>query len=248
MPHIGWPDPPWSISGRTVTAWFDIPRAVLEASLPDFLLPEVSSRPWARLRFYDAAFRTLAPAGLHALAPREGCFREAVVAFPACAGGVEGDSTIFMWADSDVYTNWGREVFGWPVLRGEIELEGEVWGQTAVAGATGTAHMREPRGSAALLDIELGEPLDQSAPGGRWLTPRRVLHRAGLDGETVDVVSARPRVIDAGTSYAATGQVVLDFAAAHPLHGLDVSSAKLKVVDGFDLVVGEDVDVLPVRT
>ena len=243
--QVAWPDPPWSISGRTLTAWFDVPRSLLEAVLPDYLLPPESTGSWARLRFYDAAFRAVGARELHPLVVREGRFREAVVAFPAACGDFLGDSTLFMWADSEAYTTWGREVFGWPVLRGAIELGGPLWEPELAAGAAGHARMSEPRGSAGISAVELGEQLEHSAPGGCWLTPRRVLHRAGLGGETVDVVAVVPRVISAGTSYAARGEVRLDFPFPHLLHTVDAADAELKVVDGFELVVGEQVHTLP---
>lgn len=101
--HLAWCDPPWLITGRTITAWFPVPRAVLGASLPRSLR-RAGEESWARLRFYDARFEACDALQGAPLAPRTGAFREAVVAFPAASGGHEGDATMFMWADDEPYT------------------------------------------------------------------------------------------------------------------------------------------------
>ena len=240
-PQVAWADPPWHLGGRVVTAWFEAPRAFVEGIMSPDLWPGHTPTVRARLRFYDIAFK--APAG-SAGSPVEGRFREAVVAFRARAGGLEGEVSLFMWTDSDAYMLWGREVFGWPLIRGRIDLGGSLWdSRTPASGAAGTAMLSAPGGQATLVVDELGHG-QASAPGPAcWITPRRVLHRAGLDAETREVLLVRPVVREAGVRYAATGRASLDFDRSHPLHGLRIDAATYEVVDGFHLVVGADVDL-----
>ena len=241
--HLAWCDPPWAITGRSITAWFPIPRAVLEASLPAHLR-RADRDDWARLRFYDARFEARAVGEGAPFAPRTGAFREAVVAFPAAAGGLEGDGTMFMWADDEPYTSWGREVYGWPILRGELTLEGSIWDAPLAAGARGSARLDAAHGTAAVTGVELGEQVDLSTAGGWWITPRRRLERAGLGGERADVVAARPQIVSPGRAYDASGTVSFGFKAGHPLHGLAPDVDRVVVVDGFELVVGGEVEVI----
>jgi hypothetical protein len=241
--HIAWCDPPWLITGRTVTAWFPVPQGVLEASLPRSLRRD-GEEPWARLRFYDARFEVCDPPPDAPLAPRAGAFREAVVAFPAAAGGCEGDATMFMWADDEPYTAWGREVYGWPILRGALTLEGSIWDAQLAPGATGSCQLWAASGSAALEGVEIAGPVDSTTSGGWWLNPRRRLERAGLEGERNDIVAARPRILNPGLAYAASGSLRLAFAPGHPLHGLTPTAERVVLVDGFELIVGEEVTVV----
>ncbi len=241
--QLAWPDPPWRISGRTLTAWFAIEREVLERALPPGLRCSPTEPTWARLRFYDASFESLAEGPTHPLVPRSGTFREAVIAFPACAGGTSGDATMFMWADSEAYTTWGREIFGWPILRGQVDLEGSLWGPEVTDSSTGGARATMTAGSAAMVGAKLAGRRESGRAGGCWLTPRRTLQRAGLDGERTEVVAARPRLLDPGRAYDCHAEVRLDLDPTHPLHGLRVAAHDVSFVDGFKMIVGEQLEV-----
>jgi len=245
--HLAWPDPPWRITGRTLTAWFPVPDSVLEGSLPWYLRP-VPGEPLARLRFYDARFQTRSERIQHPLVSPAGAFREAVVAFPVEAGGLEGDATMFMWADDDAYRSWGREVFGWPVLPGTVELQGTLWDTPIEALARGSARLTAPAGTAVIRDVTIHDRIEPTTTtGGWWLTPRRIHEHVGGVVDREEVVAARPRVIQTGVSCRATGAVEFDFAEGHPLHGLRVRPEKLVVVDGFELLVAADVVVRAVE-
>jgi hypothetical protein len=210
---------------------------------PD-LLPAPTATARIRLRFYDLVFTVLNPGPSALLAPRQGRFREAVVAFPARAGGIAGEASLYMWTDDDTYMAWAREAFGWPVLRGQIALVGPVWEPLLVEGATGSARVEATGGVAAIQDVMVREHIAPPAQRSVWLTPRRVLHRAGLSGETREVFLARPTVRQGGRWHRATGQVSLDFKPPHPLHSITVADVDLELVDGLELVVGDDVDVV----
>jgi len=226
-----------------VTAWFEAPWAVIERAMSPDLLPEATPFVRTRLRFYDLAFEALGEAH-QPLAPPEGRFREGAVGFPARWGSVDGESSLFLWTDSETYLMWAREGFGWPVLLAEVELEGELWGGVISEGASGEARLRDDWGSAALVDVRVLGRAPSGAPGGAWLTPRRVLHRGGLDGETREVLVVRPVVRAAGERHLARGRVRFDFPEPHPLGLLGELEAEVEVADGFALVVGADVEVV----
>ena len=242
--HAAWPDPPWRITGRTLTAWFSVPEAVLAASMPSYLRAADTS-PMARLRFYDARFESLSHRDHHPLVPRSGVFREAVVAFPAHVDPLEGDATMFMWADDDVYRTWGREVYGWPILPGTVELEGTLWQTPLRPSATGSAQLFAPVGKAAIDEATVLGPAESSAAGW-WLTPRRILDLRSPDADDAEetVVAVRPFVAKPGVAFRAQGAVEFDFARGHPLHGLIVEAEQLLLVDGFELIVPSDVVII----
>jgi len=76
--------------------------------------------PIVRARFWD--LRHDAGSGL--LAPEQWqAFREAVVAFPVSCARVEGDFTTHMFGDDSTYNAFGREVMGWPLRSGEIDVQ-----------------------------------------------------------------------------------------------------------------------------
>jgi len=243
-PQPAWRDPPWRLSGRAVTAWFDAPWAVVERAMSPDLLPAPASSVRTRLRFYDLGFEALGPARGQPLAPSEGRFLEGAVGFPARGGGTEGESSLFLWTDSETYLMWAREAFGWPVALATIELTGDLWSDGELAGATGGGFLRDGWGTAEVGDVRVTAPAATGTPSGSWLTPRRVLHRAGMDGDTRELLVVRPVVRDAGRRWSATGRVSFDFREPHPLHLLRELDAQVEVADGFELVVGEDVELL----
>lgn len=243
-PQVAWADPPWQLTGRVVTTWFDVPRAQVEQVLSPSLWPAEAPTVRARLRFYNIAFTALADTARAPWLASEGRFREAVIAFQASAGSLNGEVSLFMWTDSDPYLMWGREVFGWPLLRGRIDLAGPLWESQTLLGSRGTATLSVPDGSIALAIGDVTNEVKEKRAPPCWLTPRRVLHRAGLDDETRELLIVRPNVQNPGVHYTASGSVVLEFATTHPLHGLAVGDADYEVVDGIELVVGSDVDVM----
>jgi Acetoacetate decarboxylase (ADC) len=242
-PQPSWQDPPWVMTGRVLTTWFEAPWAVLAASMSPELWPKHTPRIRIRLRFYELRFRTLGRNEGQALAPAEGPFRECAVGFPARARGMDGEASLFLWTESDTYLMWAREAFGWPVARGRIELSGSIWTSSALAGTSGVARLEDAWGSAAIARAEVQERAGQGSPAALWFTPRRVLRRAGLDGDLRELLVVRPTVRAAGARYVGAASVVFDFDASHPLGGLGEAEAELELVDGFELVVGDNVEI-----
>jgi hypothetical protein len=219
-----------------------VPWAVAEGVMSPDLLPEPAERLRTRLRFYELTFEALGNNSGQWLAPRNGQFREAVVGFPARFKERSGEVSLFMWTDSDTYLMWAREAFGWPLLRGEITLDGDLWTSRELEGTRGRARLDTGWGSAELFDAQVGERNDTGLTAAWWLTPRRLLRRGGLDGEARELLAVRPTVRDPGVRYSGTGRIALDFAEPHPLAPLADADAELDVVDGFELVVGETVE------
>ena len=177
------------------------------------------------------------------LAPVEGRFRECAVGFPARFLDMDGEASLFLWTDSDTYLMWAREAFGWPVARGEIELSGSIWTSPELAGTSGGGKLADAGGSAAIARAEVKERAGPGSPAALWFTPRRVLRRAGLDDDLRELLVVRPTVQAAGAHYVGAANVVFDFDESHPLGGLGEAEAELELVDGFELVVGDNVEI-----
>jgi hypothetical protein len=243
LPVRAWADPPWEMRGRSLTAWFEAPWAALERVLSPDLLPPPTAAVRMRIRFYDLEFRALGGAPAGHIAPQSGRVREAVVAVPARAGVSEGDATLFMWCDSDPYLLWGREVFGWPLARGEIRLEGDLWSRALVEGVRGDCELSVEGGRVAVVGVQVAGSLDGGVPVAGWIAPRRRVEIATGE-EMRDVTITWPRVVDPGVRFAAVGEGRIEFRAPHPLAGVVVDRPDISIADRFALVVGENVDVL----
>ena len=244
-PHPAWHDPPWLLGGRVVTAWFMAPWEVVEHSLSPDLLPERASEIRTRLRFYELEFEALGRHPGQPLAPTTGRFKEAVVGFPARAGELEGEASIFMWSDTPTYVMWAREAFGYPVLLADITLDGPVWTTDEILGSTGGAGVETPHGSAALRDATVSDRSSVPLTAPCWLTPRRQLTGPpGIIDEQRDLLAVWPTVRKQGDRFSGEGRVVFDFAEEHPLGPLGEHDAELDILDGFELVVAERIEIL----
>jgi len=242
-PQPSWQDPPWMMTGRVLTAWFDAPWEVLDASMSPDLWPKQAPSVRIRLRFYELRFRALARNEGQPLAPVDGRFRECAVGFPARFLDMDGEASLFLWTDSDTYLMWAREAFGWPVARGGIELSGSIWTSPELAGTSGGGKLEDAWGSAEIAGAAVRERAGQGSPSALWFTPRRVLRRAGLDDDVRELLVVRPTVRAVGARYVGVASVIFDFDESHPLGGLGEAEAEIELVDGFELVVGDDVEV-----
>src|SRR6266508_1124642 len=156
-PQPSWQDPPWLMTGRVLTAWFEAPWAVLAASMSPELRPEQAAQVRIRLRFYELRFEALGRNEGQPLSPAEGRFREGAIGFPARARDVDGEASLYLWTDSDTYLMWSREAFGWPVARGEIELSGSIWTSSDLVGASGGGRLEDAWGTAAIVGATVRE-------------------------------------------------------------------------------------------
>lgn len=226
------------MTARVMTAWFRISRPVLAHLLsPDLLVAADTHR--ARLRFYDAHFRSAGANTPQRL--REGRFREAVIAVEGEACGRRGEVSLFMWTDSEPYLAWGREVFGWPLQRSDIKLDGEAWSQSLHAGLRGSALAHGGGGEVRADDIQLGERI-RAGRSSAWLTPRRIPRRGGLVDDERELLIVRPAVRKVGRWHRASCRVHIhlpDFG----LESLYCDDASGEVVDGMQLSVPGSVEV-----
>ena len=237
-----WGYPPWRLSGRVVTAWFELPRAAIARMLsPDLMTDGDSMR--VRLRFYDLEFAASGPERAAAPVLPDGRFKEAALGVPSRVGDVVADTSVSLWSDSVTYVMWGREAYGWPVLPADVTLEGELWSRPVAPGLTGSAAMADGFGRALLERVRVGEPADAPSGSPTWITPRRVLEHPPA-GERRDVLLVRPAVVQAGERHLGTGEVELDFPAGHPYSIEGRHSAEVEVVDGIELLVADDVTVV----
>jgi hypothetical protein len=166
-----------------------------------------------------------------------------VFALPAEVMGIAGEVSTHMWTDDDTYLHWGREVFGWPLQRGEITLSGPLWSD---GGNHGAAHVKTPAGDASL---EVVGPAHGSAPSPGtpsmpWLTPRRVLASGSLGHGTVEITAVEPVVVRPGERELIHATAAMSFARGHPLHGLEIAPLRAEVHRGFELLVGSSVSVV----
>lgn len=241
-----WHDPPWIMSGRAATAWFDLPWELVLRMLSPDLLPAEARSLHSRLRFYDLSFHPLRPRENRELEVRSGRFREGAIGLPVRAGGFEGETSLFLWTDSEDYLLWGREAFGWPLRLAEFEFSGDLWNGEPRVGVAGSSRLSDAWGSAALLDVEITERVQTGTPSGCWFTPRRLLHHDRALRESRELLAVRPVVQRPGTTYAGSGRVEFDFREPHPLAALRGLDAHVDLADDFELLVGADVSVIPV--
>jgi hypothetical protein len=236
----GWPDPPWSMTGRTVTLWFETPTALAFELLGERLVDPDHTRP-SRLRFYDVEFagRSGDSWQEHSMTGR---FREAVVALPARCAQVTGEVSTFMWTESETYLTWGRELFGWPLGLSDIDLTGPLWDGS---GDQGQAVMGSGAGRAALTVLGRAATTSPSplAPPV-WLTPKRVLDLASDGQERVEITAVVPEIVRPGVRIAVEAQGELTFTEGHPLHGISMRPVHAEVHHDFELVVGSNVSVV----
>jgi hypothetical protein len=176
---------------------------------------------------------------------RSGRFREGAFGVPVRAGDVSGESSLFLWADSEDYLIWAREAFGWPVRLARFDYRGPLWDGELRTGVTGSAGLEDPWGYASLLDVEISKRTETGTPAGCWVTPRRLLHHDDGLYESRELLAVRPVVRDPGTTYGARGQLAFAFRAPHPLADLDELEADVQIADGFEFLVGAETSVLP---
>jgi hypothetical protein len=231
------------MSGTSVTAWFETPAAAVAALLTPTFEPRTGTAGVpTRLRFYQVDYEPR-DGGAEFKQRMAGCFREAVIAFKGRIAGYGGEYSAYMWTDCESYLCWGRENFGWPLVSGDIELTGRLWGGP---GEAGTQCQLRTQGFTYTLDM-VGPIVEDKpgAPGPSWLTPRRILFPGGSEPERRDVLLVRPEVLQAGRFTRGAGHVRLNapvgswIASLAPLDAVDIHA-----LEGFRICVGEDVSTV----
>ena len=202
---VAYDPPPWRMRGRTLALWFKLAdpgeaRRHVPASV------QMDDDPVVRARFWDMEHDALTgPSGGARPWQR---FREAVVAFPVRHGEVRGDYPTYMYADDFTYIAFGREVMGWPIRDGHIEVDPESGGGPA-AGLRLGGRLRRNERTIMTASIELtGQQVavDDAVPP-RWLATKLITDVTGPRAQVGQLVSTGPERIDARRVWQATGSL-----------------------------------------
>lgn len=240
-PDVAWGDPPWLMSGVSATAWFTTaPDAVAALVSPTFEPLQAGGGVPTRLRFYQNDFepRDGDPAFRSQMA---GQFREAVIAFKGRIAGVDGEYSAYMWTDSDRYLMWGRENFGWPLLRADTSLVGGLW-QAEATGESSRCRIMAADFTATLEISSDGTEEPVTGPGPNWLTPRRLLFPGADEPERRDLLVVRPEVIRSGRFTRREGQLRIDApAGSWPASLAPLGAVEVHALEDFEICVGHDV-------
>jgi acetoacetate decarboxylase len=210
--------PPWQMRGRTLAIWYRLAD-------PDEALRHVPAAvqmdgdPVVRARFWDMEHDAVPVNGEGPRPWRR--FREAVVAFPVRFGEVSGDFPTYMYADDVTYVLFGREVMGWPVRDGVIDVDPEpAGGPTAGVRLSG----RLARDGRTVMTAEVtltGEELsvDDSKPP-RWLATKVITDVAGPRAAVAQLVATGPERIHERRIWAADARLSFEEAPGDELHYL----------------------------
>lgn len=240
-PSQVWNDPPWILSGRCLTAWFETDFNIVKSIISPSFTPRVgASGVITRVRFYDVDFRPEKDPTFGKSIT--GSFREAVIAFRGKIGTNTGEYSAFMWTDDFTYASWGREIFGWPLQMNKIYLTGEFWGDKSKPTAA------RINGDDFSISLKL-EPSKRKrieiGKGQTWLTPRRTLFLGDKEISRNNLLLVRPKVIKLGTLEAASGSLSMRADGDSILSGLQpIGEVSFNLHKNFEILVGNDVKII----
>ncbi|CAB4662017.1 unannotated protein [freshwater metagenome] len=237
-----WADPPWHMSGKCLTAWFETDIKKVKEILSPSFIPRVGDRGVVtRLRFYDVDY---SPVDKERFShPKySGSFKEAVVAFAGEIDGVQGEYSAFMWTDDLSYFSWGRENFGWPLLMSDIELSGNFWDDSSQEDSKGALHL-EGASWKLTCQNEIQETLTIGSPT-KWLTPRRILFPETATFDKRELLVATPTIIQPGVLTSHKGEVSFSAEKDSIFEGLQpLGDCIIHQHSQFLLSIGGDVSV-----
>jgi Acetoacetate decarboxylase (ADC) len=227
---------PWQMITRTLAVWYRLadPAEAQRHSHPSL---RVEPDPVVRARFWDIRHD-----GGRAGTGDYIELREAAIGFPVHFAGEQGDDTVYMFATDPVYTAFGREMMGWPVVGGDVSVdpaslngrnvlaswitpqapEGQYWAEPRAGDRFSGTLTR--RGHALMhMTVELSAPVEpeqaQQRPGPRWITHRFLPDVTGAS--TVDqIIQTAPTRVAWGSVWRATGQLEFPAAPGSELHYL----------------------------
>jgi len=172
------------------------------------------------------------------------------VAFQVASGVIPSEISVFMWTDSDVYLAWGREAFGWPLVRGTFRLSGALWGAVPERQATPESQMQlgaaasveVAGGSLGLTNVALASAAGPGVAPAEWIVPRRLLLWSPHRHDYREILVVSPRILAPGDRFEGSAELIVELSESSPLHGV-IHSQKCEVVaaSGFKLLVGADI-------
>lgn len=239
-----WADPPWYMSGKCVTAWFETDINRVKKILTPSFTPKVGqSGVITRLRFYDIHFSPV-DSDKFSNERYSGKFKEAVVAFAGEIDGIRGEYSAFMWTDNLAYFSWGRENFGWPLMLSEIELSGNFWDSSSLRETSGKIDSES-----ATWDLSCQNDVLETltvGPGTNWLTPRRILYPQQNTFDKRELLVVKPTILEPGTLTSHQGEVNFSASKNSIFAGLQpLGSTTIHQHSNFLLSVGQDVESRP---
>lgn len=242
-PQQLWADPPWILSGTSVTAWFELDQEMIRSLVSPSFEPLCGDKGViTRLRFYEIDF-VPRDGDANFKEKMRGFFKEAVLAFKGRFGNVDGEYSAFMWTDDDVYIGWGREIFGWPLIREEIVLTGPAWSDSSTEKTTCSVTSKDFKLSLH-VDNHPGR-LESLGKGPNWLTPRRVIFPSGDESDRHDLNIVRPTIIDPGEFFIHTGGVNFSIKQDSIIEGLKpLTDAVIHRHSNFTICVGDNVETI----
>jgi len=204
--------------GRTLATWFRL-RDPEEARRHVPALLEMDDDPIVRARFWDMEYDILP-------GPQPGTrawrgFKEAVVAFPVRYNGLSADYPAYMYADDWVYITSGREVMGWPVRGGDVDIDPEpASGPLGGMRVSGTLRRDGHIVMEAQLDLT-GEQVDvdDSVPP-RWLATKIITDVRGPSAQIGQLVATGPERIHGRRLWQAEARVSFGESPSDELHFL----------------------------
>ena len=139
--------------------------------------------------------------------------------------------------------HWGRDIFGWPILRAPVTLDGALWAGDL---APRDDRLRASRPAGPQPRVDHDPRRRRRAPTPRpaaWFTPRLVPEPAS-SSERRELLVVRPVQIDSGRRHELSGSVELMFREPHPLAGITVDAERIETSVGFVIRVGDQVELL----
>lgn len=242
-PQQLWADPPWILSGTSVTAWFEVDsKVVANLVSPSFQSLCGKEGVFTRLRFYDINFEPRDGSKEYKI-QMSGAFKEAVIAFKGSFAQAGGEYSAFMWTDDDTYIGWGREIFGWPLIRNEITLTGHTWNSSSSDDTWCQVKSNDFDLSLTMDDASgVEQPIGD---GPNWLTPRRVIFPAGIEPDRHDLNIVRPTILEAGKFSVHKGNVSFKVQDKSVISGLNpLTTPVIHRHTNFKICVGDNVETV----
>jgi acetoacetate decarboxylase len=216
---IAYGPPPWDMRGRTLSVQFLLADpAEARRHVPS--LVSMDTDPVVRARMWDMEHDALGVLGDGDA--RWTRFREAVVAFPVSHGTLAGDYPSYMYADEASYTAMGREVMGWPIRDGIIEIDPEPpEGLGAGTTITGRLHRNgTPIMTVGLtLTGERREVLDGPPP--RWIVTKIIPDARAATAAVAQLIATGPERIRRRVIWSATASLSFGAGAGDELEHLE---------------------------
>jgi acetoacetate decarboxylase len=229
--------PPWHMRGRTLAMWYRLEDPdEARRHVPTRL--EMDDDPIVRARFWDMTYDAVPGPEPGTRGTRR--FLEAVVAFPVRYGSISGDYPAYMYADDWVYIVAGREVQGWAVRGGDIQVDPEPAGGPA-AGVALSGLLRSDGVPIMRARLELtGEQVDvPNAIPPRWLTTKIIPDATGPRAQIGQLLATGPERVDGRRVWQANAELSFGESGTDELHHL----APREIVDAqywsdVDITVG----------